>query len=216
MIEAGLNADALRVMFALSRDRQDNEDSGSDRDELAGIHPDFDTVLNLYHKKIYNLIYRIMANPNDVADLTQEVFVKAYKAYNKFRGPSGAIYPWLCKIAVNSCNSKFRELGQRNRYEAFSLDEPLKIDDKEVSLELSDGASDPADILAYQDLEAAVQSAINDLQPEYRIVIVLRDMQGLSYKEISEASGLEIDVVRARLHRARVMLRRRLSAYITE
>ncbi|MHB0999393.1 MAG: RNA polymerase sigma factor [Armatimonadota bacterium] len=213
---SGLNAHAPGVIATFGRNRQNSHESrlGEGDGSIIYDHPDFDAVLQMFHKKIYNLIYRLLANPDEAADLTQEAFVKAYKAYTAFDGPSEAIYPWLCKIAVNCCKNKFKEIGRRNRFEAFSLDAPLDINDYTVNAELSDDTSDPADVFAFQDLESSVQSAINDLPPEYRVVIVLRDMQGLKYKEIAESTGLTTDVVKVRLYRARAMLRNRLSAYI--
>ena len=178
-------------------------------------HPDFETVLQLYHKRIYNLIYRLLGNFDEAADLTQETFVNAYKAYPRFRGATQAVYPWLCQIAVNSCKNKYKEMDRRGSREAFSLDGHLG-EDSDISMEFGDDSANPEGIFERQELESRVLEAMQELPSEFRIVVVLRDMQGLSYKEISDATGLTLDLVKIRLYRGREILRRRLAPYITD
>jgi RNA polymerase sigma-70 factor (ECF subfamily) len=177
-------------------------------------YPSFDIVLELFHRKVYNLVYRLLSDRDEAADITQEVFVKAYKAYSRFDGSSSAIYPWLCRIAVNSCKNKFKEIGRRSRYEVMSLDDPIDAEESGSSMDIRDDTANPAGILQQQELAVAINDAIGQLPPEYRVVVVLRDMQGLSYKEISDATGLTMDVVKIRLYRGREILRRRLSPYM--
>lgn len=178
--------------------------------------PSFETLLHLYHKKIYNLSYRLLGDIDDAADLTQETFVKAYKAYPRFRGESSALYPWLCTIAVNGCKNRFKEMSRRNRYEVFSLDDQIDPDEPSLSLELGDDSANPAGILERKELENRIQEAVQELPPEFRVVVVLRDMFGLSYREIAEATKLSLDIVKVRLYRGRSIIRRRLLPYIGE
>lgn len=178
--------------------------------------PSFETVLKQYHKKIYNLALRVLGNADEAADLTQETFVKAYNAYSRFQGEDSALYPWLCRIAVNGCKNRFREISRRVRFEAVSLDKPLETDSGGLSLELGDDSSDPAGIAEHREMEQMIQCAITELPQEYRVIVVLRDIQGLSYKEIAEATGQKIGNVKVRLYRGRQILRRRLSNYISD
>ncbi len=181
----------------------------------SGNNPDFESVLKLFQKKIYNLAYRLLGNPDEAADLSQETFVSAYKAYTRFRGSSDAIYPWLCRIAVNGCKNRFREMARRGQYEILSLDDPLCPEDSSAGLEIGDESSNPASIFEAVELEGKIQEAIMNLPPEFRVVVILRDMQGLSYGEISEVTGVPLDTVKVRLFRGRTILRRRLSGYIS-
>ena len=190
-----------------------DEDGG--RNSTADSGPSFETVLRLFHKRIYNLAYRLLGNLDEAADLTQETLVKAYKAYPRFRGASEAVYPWLCQIAVNSCKNKFKEMDRRSRHEVVSLDEPIEALDSSVAFEIGDESTNPAGILEQRDLEARILEAIQALPSKLRVVVVLRDMQGLSYREIADATGLTAEIVRARLFRGRGILRRRLTPYIS-
>lgn len=184
--------------------------------EICHTNPDFESILKQYHKNIYNLIYRMLNNPDEASDITQEAFINAYRGYNRFKGAPSAIYPWLCKIAVNACVNRFREINRRNRFEIYSIDEPINPYISEDSHEIPDESTNPAVIIQSKATEEMIQEAINDLPPAHRIVVLLRDMEGLSYKEIADATGYSLDQVKVRLYRAREALRKRLSAYIRE
>lgn len=177
--------------------------------------PSFEVLIQLFHKKIYNLSYRLLGNADDAADLTQETFVRAYSAYPRFSGTLEAAYPWLCRIAVNGCKNRFRELSRRQQYEALSLDD-IASDEPPIQISANDGSSNPVGVFERRELETKVQEAIQALPPEFRVVVVLRDMQGLSYREISDVTGLTLEAVKARLFRGRAVIRRRLSAYLSE
>lgn len=217
VLELGLSADARRLILALYGEMPDEPSAADSSGNLISeSHPSFDTVLRQHHRKVYNLIYRLLGDLDEAADLTQETFVKAYGAYPRFRGRSQAIYPWLCQIAVNGCKNKFRELGRRNQYEVLSLDESVETEDSSLGIQIADESANPAELVTQHELEAKIQEAIQALPPEYRVVIVLRDMNGLSYREIADATGLTMDTVKVRLFRARGVLRKRLSQYISD
>lgn len=196
---------------AFCSDRRENDPARAGEGEIGSCgRPSYEAVLRLYHRKVYNLAYRLLSDADEAADLTQETFVKAYKAYSKFQGTTEAAYPWLCRIAVNCCKNRFKELSRRKQYEAQSLDEPTP------GVPIADGTANPAGIVERRDLEIRIQDAVRALPPEFRIVVVLRDMQGLSYREIAEATGSTLEIVKVRLFRGRAMLRRRLSPYVEE
>lgn len=181
---------------------------------------DFDGLVDSYEKPIYNLIFRVLGDRDEAADLTQETFVAAYRSYSAFRGES-TVYTWLYRIALNLCKNKFRERDRRANYEGVSLDEASGTDDHPSRYpirrdQIEDPAARPDAVLQRKELKELIEQAIRQLPPDYRIVAVLRDLQGLSYSEIAAAADLSVDVVRTRLARARNMLRRKLGAYLRE
>lgn len=179
---------------------------------------DFDGLVDSYEKPIYNLALRVLGDADEAADLTQETFLAAYKAWGSFRGESTA-YTWLYRIALNLCKNKFRERDRRRHHEGLSLDEKSWPDQNitdTIKDRLEDTADTPAEALQRKELKELIEQAISQLPPEYRVVVALRDLQGLSYADIAAAADLSVDVVRTRLARARNMLRIRLSGYLSD
>lgn len=211
-----VHVDSLRLLLALRRGRREQSDDlpGEDTRAAAERLPSFQALLQLYHKKIYNLLYRLIGNFDEAADLTQETFVRAYGAYPRFRGEVAAVYPWLCRIGINACKNKFKELSRRSTHEVRSLDEPVRTAESNQQFEVGDDSADPLGLVQRRELGVKVQGALESLPVEYRMVVILRDMDGLSYKEIVDATGLTMETVKSRLFRARGMLRRRLAAYV--
>ncbi len=177
---------------------------------------DFDKLVDRYEKPIFDLIYRLIGDPDDAADLTQETFVAAYRSLSEFRGDS-TIYTWLYRIAVNKCKNRFKENDRRRAYEHRSLDvsEDFEPNDKIMLQHFADQTA-PEAVLEKKELRYCIEQAMSRLPPDYKIVAVLRDIHGLSYEQIAQATGLSIDVVRTRLARARNMLRRKLEPYLAD
>jgi len=175
---------------------------------------DFDGLVDRYEKPIYNLIYRLLGDREEAADLTQETFVSAYKSWGRFRGEA-SVYTWLYRIAVNLCKNKFKERDRRRDYEGPSLDHGFTDEELPKAAEAPHHDT-PHAALQRKELKELIEQAIRQLPPDYRIVAVLRDLQGLSYSEIASAADLSVEVVKTRLARARGMLRQRLEAYLTE
>jgi len=178
-------------------------------DEQDYTREPFDALVDRYQKKIFNLIFRLVGDRDDAADLTQETFVAAFRAFHSFRGESSA-YTWLCRIAINRCKNRFRDRDRQRGVEAVSLD---GTGTAEIVPDASAG-HDPAHSLEKRELRKRVEQAIDRLPDDYRVVVVLRDLNGLSYQEIADATGLSMEVVKTRLARARGMLRRSLEAYL--
>jgi RNA polymerase sigma-70 factor (ECF subfamily) len=166
---------------------------------------DFDSLVDSYQKPIYNLIYRLLGDRDEAADVTQETFVAAYGSWRLFRGESAA-YTWLYRIAINQCKNRFRERDRRRQYEGPSVNDESWGDHRP--------SESPDGIVERRELKEMIEQAISRLPPDYRLVAVLRDLQGLSYADIAEAADLSVDVVKTRLARARGMLRKRLGAYL--
>ncbi len=160
----------------------------------------FEDIVAQYDKRIYNLVLRLVRDVDDAADITQETFLRAFKAWDRFEARSKP-YTWLCQIAINLSRNRARDRARWN-------EEPVE-EHAIMSPEPS-----PEQVLQKAELAELVRRAIDELPGNYRIVAVLRDLQGLTYQEIAEASGLSLEVIKTRLARARGMMRKKLEGYI--
>jgi RNA polymerase sigma-70 factor (ECF subfamily) len=174
---------------------------------------DFERLIESYEKPIYNLILRLTGSSEEAEDLTQETFVSAYKSYSEFRGEA-SVYTWLYRIAINKCKNKFKERDRHNAHQSFSLDDGS--DDGDGLLEIASEKYSPEIAFERKELKERILQAINRLPGDYRIIVVLRDLQGLSYQEIAQVTELSVDMVRTRLARGRAMLRSKLEHYISD
>ncbi|MCX7785323.1 MAG: sigma-70 family RNA polymerase sigma factor [candidate division WOR-3 bacterium] len=172
----------------------------------------FEELVRRYERKVYNLVYRMLGNEEDAKDALQDTFIRAYRFIKKFKGKS-SFYTWLYRIAANVCFTRLKTRKTKEPEVGVSLDEPI-IDESEMPRELPDYKESPEHLFHRQQLQKALQDAINELPSDYRSVVILRDLQGLSNKEVSKALNLSIAAVKSRLHRGRVFLRNRLSKYI--
>jgi RNA polymerase sigma-70 factor (ECF subfamily) len=174
----------------------------------------FDELIDKYEKKLYNLILRHVGDPDESADLTQDTFVNAFRAFATFRGEC-KILTWLCQIALNQCKNRFRQRDRRRDWEGPSLDAPISGEpDESRLLEIPDWKQSPERALEAGELRRQILAAIDGLAPEYRTVIVLCDLQGRSYADIAQIVGLSLETVKTRIHRGRLMIRRKLDAYL--
>jgi RNA polymerase sigma-70 factor (ECF subfamily) len=187
-------------------------------DSERGGHPvteAFDELFEAYEQKIFNLVYRLVGDYEDAADLTSDTFVRALRGYERFRGDAHP-YTWLYRIAVNLCKNYFRQQRHRSRVHSFSLDAPVEGEEGPASREIEDGAEGPEQRVQARELEARVQECLLALRPDFRTLIVLRDVQGLSYREIGQILGCPEKAVKSRLFRARARLREILGPYLSE
>jgi RNA polymerase sigma-70 factor (ECF subfamily) len=181
------------------------------RNIALGRTMDFDAIIDKYEKPIFNLIYRLVGDREEAADLTQDTFVAAYRSISEFRGDA-SLYTWLYRIAVNKCKNAFKARDRHRAYVSLEIDTDLEVE----QIAAPDDADEPAAALERKELRELVERAIAQLPIDYKIVAVLRDLHGLSYDEIAKVAGLSIDVVRTRIARARAMLRRKLEVYLVE
>lgn len=172
----------------------------------------FEQIHRKYESKIYNLILRLVGDREDAADLTVETFLNAYRAWGRFRGDA-RVSTWLHQIAVNNCKNSFKQKDRRRDREPVSLDDTIDTDSGELSREIPDWREVPEKKLLDQELARQIQRAVDALAPEYRVVLVLAVMEGLSYEEIAGITQLSVPAVKTRLHRARNMMQRRLEPY---
>lgn len=174
---------------------------------------DFTALVAKYEKRIFNVIYRMLGDYEEAADLTQETFISAFRHYDRFRGDS-KVFTWLFQIARNLCINRVRQRERQRSLHIESLDQPRDLDDERGSTrEVPDWSNSPQLVLEEKELKERIMAAIDTLPPDYKEVVVLREFQNLSYNEIVEATGLSLENVKTRLSRARGMLRRKLEPY---
>lgn len=177
--------------------------SESDRDlaerHLHGDRAAFDEVYGRFSTMVYNLALRMSGSESEAADCVQETFLRVYRHLGKFRGRSN-LKTWVFRIALNCCRSRFRRRLTRRRWVDSGGDEL-------IDQTPSDGRS-PEDEAAAAETAQRVQRALGDLRPVFREAVVLRDLQGLSYREMASVLGVRIGTVRSRIARGREQLRR--------
>lgn len=177
-------------------------------DKKDNMKADFDVFFRKYEKNIFNLIYRMVDNYEDAVDLTAQTFLQALRGYDNFKGQSNE-YTWIYRIAVNLCKNHYRKKERVGRVNVISLNAApengteFDIEDKEVT--------DPLENVTSKELQRELMLAINELTPELRESLLLRDANGLSYQEIVEVTGCTLETIKSRIFRARTLLRDRLS-----
>jgi RNA polymerase sigma-70 factor, ECF subfamily len=172
------------------------------RDEVA-----FSEVVRLYQHKVYNLLYRMIGSHEEAEDLAQEVFVTVFKSIDSFRGES-KFSTWLYRVAANHCKNRIKYLSRRSRTSGDGLDGvPEHSMEDAGSAPLQSHIDGPDQILEGLQLEGLLAQAIAALDEEHRLLIVLRDVEELSYQEIGEITSLNEGTVKSRLHRARMAIK---------
>lgn len=160
----------------------------------------FNRLVLSYQGLAYNLAYRILGNGESAADATQEAFIKAYRNLGQYRG--GSFKAWLLRIVTNVCYDQLRSL---QRKPTNSLDD-MAVDSEHAG-QLVDHAEQPGDYALRQELGRVLQQAIDHLPAEQRMVMILSDVEGLSYEEIAQVMGTSLGTVKSRLSRARAKIR---------
>ncbi|HYL45827.1 MAG TPA: sigma-70 family RNA polymerase sigma factor [Candidatus Limnocylindrales bacterium] len=174
----------------------------------AGDVSAFETLVGRYERKIFRLTQNITQNREDAEDAMQEAFLKAYEHLGEFQGNS-RFYTWLVRIAVNQALMKLR----RRRPNQVSLDEEIDTGEETMPREVEDWGPSPEERYGQTELSKILSEVIAELEPPFRIVFQLRDIEELSTEETAEALGLSIPAVKSRLLRARLKLRQKLNRY---
>lgn len=178
----------------------------------AGEKASLEALLGRYQDKVYRLALSFTKNPADAEEVLQDVFLTIYRKIASFEGRS-AFSTWLYRITVNTALMKLRGRGPAQE----SIDEYLPQFTKDgrharMVVDFTDG---PEKLLLLKEREQILREAIEALPPDYKVVLVLRDLEGLSNEEVAEVVGASVLAVKARLHRARLALRGRLERYAT-
>jgi RNA polymerase sigma-70 factor (ECF subfamily) len=167
----------------------------------------FGDLVRRYEGKIFRLANHITQNREDAEDVLQETFMKAYEHLEQFKGDS-KFYTWIVRIAVNQALMKLR---RRKTDKSVSLDEQIDTGEDTVVREIAAWGEDPEQQFTREELGEILDGAIESLEPPYRSVFVLRDVEDLSTEETAEALGLSVPAVKSRLLRARLQLREKLT-----
>jgi RNA polymerase sigma-70 factor, ECF subfamily len=179
-----------------------------DRDGQA-----FDEIVQLYGDKVFSLVYRMLGNRHEAEDVAQEVFITVFKTVDGFRGEA-KFSTWLLRIAANQSKNRIKYLARR----------PTDGGEVEDALQARATAGTPAPVMQAQidgpdvlmeaaELEALMQRAIAALDEEHRLLVILRDVEELSYQEIGEITGLPEGTIKSRLHRARMAIKEELDKH---
>jgi RNA polymerase sigma-70 factor, ECF subfamily len=173
-----------------------------ERDEKA-----FREIVETYGDRVHNLIYRMLGNREEAEDVSQEVFITVFKSIDSFRGDS-KFSTWLYRVAVNHCKNRIKYLARRHDRDQSEYDEEALRDQAAGTTTAPNPSPRPDKQLEGVELEQIMQRCIAQLEEEHRLVIVLRDVEDLSYEEICAITNLPTGTVKSRLHRARLALKK--------
>jgi RNA polymerase sigma-70 factor (ECF subfamily) len=172
---------------------------------LAGDERAYAHLLNRYRSRVYGLAVRMLQSRDDASDIAQEAFVRAFQALATF-DPTKSFGAWIARITANLCIDHYR----RRRAVLVPLDAPPDAERNELKRELPDQTLLPDERVARSEQAAQIASLVEALPPRYRMVVALRYQEDLAYEEIADILKLPLGTVKARLHRAHHLLKRRL------
>ncbi len=194
-----------------SVDARDATDRALVRAFCQGETRAFEQLVKAYQNRVFALCFRMLADAAEAEDLAQETFMRLHRAAESYRG-EGKFSSWLLRVAANACRNRIKYLGSKHRRRAEEVTEHTQVAETEAPLH-SAVAGPEAMALGHQ-LEAAIVTHLAALEPEHRLLIVLRDIEGLSYDEIVSITGLAAGTVKSRLHRGRIALKDRLLPHL--
>jgi RNA polymerase sigma-70 factor (ECF subfamily) len=176
----------------------------------------FNVLVRQYEGRIYRLVFRLVGRADEAEDLAQEVFVQVFKAIGTFRGEA-KLGTWIYRIAINLCKNRTQYLARRRAMGQGELDSRDEQDGLRGALGVTSGEfAEPDQVVEGLEAEGIVQQAILELDEEFREVLVLRDVEDLTYEEITAITGLAEGTVKSRIHRARAQLKAKVSRALGE
>ena len=179
----------------------------------------FDLIVRRNQVPLVNFIARFLGDPDSAEDLAQETFVRMFKAIKRYKSGAAKFSTWMYHIASNLCKNELRNRGRRGRFFVDSVTTESASDTESIEEDLIATAPahvslQPGNQLEQKEREHAVQSAISELPERYRLPLILRDLQELSYEEISETLNLPLGTTKSRINRARLMLKDKLRSFV--
>lgn len=192
---------------------------------IVGVHPEeaavieqlkvgsedaFAWLISRYQQPLYSLIYRILPNPGDAADITQEVFVKVFRGISRFNG-NASLRTWIYRIALHEALNQRRWWSRHQRQEVTI---EADRDDFTHGDSLIDPHESPFDAAAHSEVAARVEAALREVPEPFRTVVVLRDIEGFGYEEIAEILNANLGTVKSRLMRGRAHLKSLLAPFM--
>src|SRR5450432_3355871 len=180
----------------------------------AGSEDAYAWLIAEFQQPIYSLVYRIVSDPADAADTTQEVFLKVFRGMKHFHGES-SLKTWIYRIAVHEASNRRRWWFRHKAKETSIEPEP---DEGRLSVRdtLVDESESPFDMVVHEEVRARVEEELRQISEPYRTTVILRDLEEMSYEEIAEITDVSLGTVKSRLTRGREALRRRLTGYVVE
>ena len=187
-------------------------------DLKAGSEDAYVWLIGEFHQPIYGLVYRIVNDPSDAADTTQDVFLKVFRGIRHFHGES-SLKTWIYRIALHEAANR-RRWWFRHKARETSI-EPVESEganpgENAMQTALTDPADSPFDNVAHHEVQRRVEEELSKLQEPYRTTLILRDLEEMSYEEIAEVLEISLGTVKSRLTRGREALRERLTPYVRE
>src|ERR1700734_3234273 len=186
----------------------------------AGSEEAYSWLIGQFHQPIYGLIYRIVNDPSDAADTTQDVFLKVFRGMKHFHGES-SLKTWIYRIALHEAANR-RRWWFRHKAQETSI-EPAHSDcvaegaiSQQMQVALTDHAESPFDNVAHHEVQRRVEEELRKVPEPYRTTLVLRDLEEMSYEEIAEVLEISLGTVKSRLTRGREALKQRLTPYIRQ
>ena len=179
-----------------------------DRDERA-----FREMVDEHRDRVYGLTFRMLGNQQEAEDVAQEVFITVFKSIESFRGDS-KFSTWLYRITANHCKNRIKYLARRHERNKSEFDETLGRGPAAGAIATPNRGRRPDEHLQGAQMQLVLQQAIESLDEDQRLLVVLRDIEELSYDEICEITGLAAGTVKSRIHRARAALRKKLAKHM--
>ncbi len=182
----------------------------------SGSEEAFSLLIAQYHAPVYSLISRLLKDPSDAPDITQDVFIKVFRGIRNFHGDS-SLRTWIYRIALHEASNQ-RRWWSRHRGREVTIEAETDAAERGHSICLKDMLVDehesPFEAAAHEEIRARVESELRQLPEPFRTVVILRDLEGMAYDEIAEILGTQLGTIKSRLVRGRAMLRIRLGDFI--
>jgi RNA polymerase sigma-70 factor, ECF subfamily len=175
----------------------------------AGREAAYEELIERFQQPVYNLVYRLMDDPADAADVVQEVFLKVFRNITHFRGDS-TLKTWIYRISCNEAYNQ-RRWFTRHRRNEVGLDAGEEDGSPTLNSVLPDRGRSAFDLVCDREMRALVEDALTELNPQFRAAVVLRDIEDLSYEEIAEVLQISLGTVKSRILRGREALRKALA-----
>lgn len=183
----------------------------------AGSEDAYAWLIAHYHQPVYGLVYRILNDPADAADTTQEVFLKVFRGIKRFHGEA-SLKTWIYRIAIHEASNQRRWWFRHKRRETTMEAQLGDGEGESFALKetLVDEHDSPFECAAHEEVRSKVEEELSRVQEPYRTAVVLRDIEGMSYEEIAEILQISLGTVKSRLMRGRFALKQRLEAYASQ
>jgi RNA polymerase sigma-70 factor (ECF subfamily) len=172
----------------------------------AGNEKAFAEIVLHSQRRVFNIAYRMLGNLEEAKDLAQEVFLSVYKSIKDLKEEM-KFEAWLTQITLKHCRTRWSYLKRRQYFNSESLDDPIETENGEMPRAIDDPSGNPETLYEKKMIQQFIQRGLKKLKEDHRELLVLRDLQGFSYEEISEMLGLPEGTIKSKLHRARMELK---------